>query len=323
VIVVYGASGFTGRLVVAELNRRGVDVVPAGRDADRLRAVAPEGEIRAAGLDDPAALATAFRDCRVVINCVAPFVECGAAVVRAAIGAGCHYVDISGERRHIARTFEEFAAPAERAGVSVLPMVNDGGFLVDLVTAVAAARAEPVDDIVVAHRVSGPLAMSRGSARTLLANQSDLVAVPAARHSALVFPDDREPTPVVAVGLPELATIPHHIRTGHLESVLPADMVAGLALTPELVESLPEAPAPGGRFTLLAEVSGAGGRVRGVVHGRNTYGTTAAVAVEAATRLAAGSAKPGVLAPAQAFDPTELLDSLAPHGVRWTVQPLV
>jgi uncharacterized protein YbjT (DUF2867 family) len=77
-IAVYGASGYTGRLVVAELARRDIPVVLAGRSIQRLRAAAegagvPDAELRLAPLDDPAALAHAFRDSAAVINAAGPF----------------------------------------------------------------------------------------------------------------------------------------------------------------------------------------------------------------------------------------------------------
>jgi short subunit dehydrogenase-like uncharacterized protein len=73
----------------------------------------------------------------------------------------------------------------------------------------------------------------------------------------------------------------------------------------------------------VVDALGRDGRsARGVVSGPDTYGTTAVVAVEAARRLAPDGAKPGVLAPAQAFDPTDFLNHLAPHGIRWTITTL-
>jgi short subunit dehydrogenase-like uncharacterized protein len=51
------------------------------------------------------------------------------------------------------------------------------------------------------------------------------------------------------------------------------------------------------------------------VRGPDTYGSTAVIAVEAARRLALGAAPPGVLAPAQAFDPADLLAFLADRGI--------
>jgi short subunit dehydrogenase-like uncharacterized protein len=51
----------------------------------------------------------------------------------------------------------------------------------------------------------------------------------------------------------------------------------------------------------------------------DTYGITAVIAAAAARRLVTDGARPGVLAPAQAFDPAAFLADLAPHGVTWTV----
>jgi short subunit dehydrogenase-like uncharacterized protein len=62
-----------------------------------------------------------------------------------------------------------------------------------------------------------------------------------------------------------------------------------------------------------------GHHVRGTVQGIDTYGTTAVIAAECALRLTIGPAKPGVLAPAQAFDPASFLDSLAEHGIRYAI----
>ena len=62
-ILIYGATGYTGKLVAREAARRGLDVVLAGRDAKKL---APLGEAhgfetRAVSLDDAARLAAAGR----------------------------------------------------------------------------------------------------------------------------------------------------------------------------------------------------------------------------------------------------------------------
>lgn len=340
-IAVYGASGYTGKLVVAELRRRNIDMVLVGRSAERLQAAAaesgvPQAQLRTAALDDLAGLATAFRGSDVVINCVAPFVMWGEMVVRAAIAAQSNYVDISGEQPYIKRIFDTFAEPAERAGATVVPMVNDGGFLADLLASLAAAQLEQVDDVVVAHRSVGGSGLSRGSGRTALANleifkDGGLVYTDgqwrtgtSAKCMSITFPGDTEPSPVVRFAMPEIATIPRHVRARHVEGVTDADLLARFtAVTPELVESLPEGPTENlrraARFILVADAAGDGGRARGMIEGTDTYGTTAVTVVEAAHRLVTDAAKPGVLAPAQAFDAADFLDSLAPQGVRWSV----
>jgi short subunit dehydrogenase-like uncharacterized protein len=341
VIAVHGASGYTGRLVVAGLARAGIDMVLVGRDAGRLRdaaaaAGADGAEVRTAGLDAPGELAAALRGRAAVINCAGPFVRWGEPVVRAAIAAGTDYLDISGEQPYIQRVFDTFAVPAERGGVRVVPMVNDGGFLADLLAGLAAERAGGAEEIVVAHRATGGGTMSRGSGRSVLANRDQFVGgglvysdgrwradVPAAR-TEITFPGDAGPSPVARPAMPEVATIPRHVRARHVEGVTDAELVAGIAaLTPDLVEGLPERPSAEsrrtGRFVLVAEATGANGRVRGVVEGGDTYAATAVVAVEAARRLAAGGAAPGVLAPSRAFDAAEFLDALGPYGIRWSV----
>jgi short subunit dehydrogenase-like uncharacterized protein len=170
-IAVYGANGYTGRLVAAELHRREADLVVVGRDEDRLRAAAPPGaEVRRAGLADEQALAAAFGGCDLVISCVAPFVTWGEPVVRAAITAGVGYLDISGEQAYIHRIFEEYGESAAQAGVTVVPMVNDGGFLADLITTLAAGNRGATSEITVAHRSSGGSGLSRGSGRSAMAN---------------------------------------------------------------------------------------------------------------------------------------------------------
>lgn len=59
--------------------------------------------------------------------------------------------------------------------------------------------------------------------------------------------------------------------------------------------------------------------MRGEVEGTDGYAKTAVIAVEAARRLVADGAEPGVLAPSQAFDPESFLGFLSGHGVRWHV----
>jgi short subunit dehydrogenase-like uncharacterized protein len=308
-VAVYGANGFTGKLAVAELARREVDTVLVGRDPERLRASAkPAAEVRVADLSDPARLADAFRDCAVVVNGVAPYVSYGMPVVRAAIAAGCHYVDFAGEQPFINEVFDSLGEEAARAGVTVVPMVNDGGFAADLIASIVAGRLENVDSLTITHRFTGTAALSRGSVRSALANLEVL------RSSG-------------PGALPELATLHRHIQARHIRAEL-EEAVAELftSMTAELVESIPadgpnEADRQASGYVLTAEASDVNDarRVRGVVEGTDTYGTTAFTAVEAVLRLANDGAKPGVLAPAQAFDPVDFLDSLAVQGVRWSV----
>lgn len=347
-IAVYGANGYQGKLVLAELARRDIDMRLVGRNAIRLREAATtvgtaaagtgDAEQRVADTDDHDALVAAFRGCDAVINCAGPFTSSGPAVVRATIAAGCHYVDTAGEQLYTKAVFDTFTGDAERAGATVVPATNDGCVPGDLIAHLLAERLQPIEEITVSHFITGGGGFSRGSLRSAVDTIDAIKAgglsyddggwrtgTPV-RHTAVTLPDAPRPTDVVKCPLLEVVTIPRHIPVRHVESHVDAAVAAQLdtPLTPEIIDSLPEGPTEEDRRTqrftyLIDAVSRDGQSARGVVRGHDTYGITAVIAVEAARRLAADGAKPGVLAPAQAYDPTSFLAFLAPHGISWTI----
>jgi short subunit dehydrogenase-like uncharacterized protein len=342
-IAVYGANGYQAKLVLAELARRGIDMVLVGRDAARLREAAAtvgvaDAEQRVARTVDHQTIVAAFRGCDVVINCAGPFTTSGHAVIRAAIAAGCRYVDTAGEQLYVKTVFDTFPGEAERAGVTVIPAANDGCAPGDLIAHLLAERIQPVEEIAVSHFIVGGGGPSRGSLRSIAEtieaikagglsyDDGDWRTGTPARHASVTLPGASQPTAVVKFPLPEVVTIPHHVQVRHVESLAEAALSARLStpLTPESINTLPEGPTEEGRrtqrFTYLVDATGADGqRARGVVQGPDTYGTTAVIAVEAARRLVTDGAKPGVLAPAQAFNPTSFLNFLAAHGIGWAI----
>lgn len=315
-IAVFGASGYTGGLVVEELARRGIDRVLVGRGGG--------GEFRRAGLDDHAALVRAFRGCDAVINCAGPFVVLGEPVVRAAVAAGCHYVDISGEQRYLARIFDTVTPD-----VCVVPGVNDDGLPSDLLAHLVTRDIGAVREVVIGVDLVGGTP-SRGTLRSALANLDTFTSgglgyatgrwdpdIPA-RRTTMAF--DGDPVPVVKFPLPAVVTVPRHVPADRVDGVARKDLAAAFTtVTAELVEQLPAGPAEesrrGSRWVIVVEATGADGHARGVVRGADAYGTTAVIAVEAARRLVADGAKPGVLAPAQAFDARDFLAFLGTAGV--------
>lgn len=369
-IAVHGASGFTGRLTVAEVRRRGFTPVLVGRDESRLRKAAVEAgvqgaEVRVAGLDSVEALAEAFRDCAVVVNCAGPFTELGEPVIRASIAAGVHYVDTTGEQQYLKRVLDGFHEDAVRAGVSVVPAMADDGGPGDLIAALVAERvgssasgspvagssasepsvvgssaSEPaaygpsVSEVLVAD-LRGPGAASRGTARSMVAvfGQGALAYTDGVWHPAdesagpasITVPGESGEVPVSGFALPGVVTVPRHVRARRVRSVIRAEVAAMFAaLTPEVVDSVPETPDEAARMAsrwlMLAEAAGTdGSRARGWVTGFDGYGMTAVIAVEGARRLVADGAPAGTLTPAQAFDPAGFLDHLTTHGVTWKV----
>lgn len=331
-IAVFGATGYTGRLVSAELLRRNIDTRLLGRDEKALQAVQGAKDVRVVSLDDPSSLIDALRGCDVVISCVAPFTKFGAPVVEAAIAAGCSYVDTTGEQRWVRRVYDEFGAKAAAAGVSLLPAATDDGVPGDLIAGLVAARLSEVESIRVNHGLFDA-GLSRG---TMMAFR-EMAAVPplawqdgewhetdsGAREPA-DFPVDGE-QPSWALPGPEVISIQHHVTAKSIDATMNADLAAGAAsLTDEVIASAPFGPSEderrATRFTMLAEARAPDGTTeRGYVSGSDAYGSTAFIAVEAAVRLGERAAPVGAVPPSLAFDAAEFLDALKFHGITWQV----
>jgi short subunit dehydrogenase-like uncharacterized protein len=122
-IVVFGATGYTGRFVAERLAAAGVAPVLAGRNLDRLHELADRiggaGVVKADVMRQNSVF-DLVQEGDVLVSLVGPFVKWGDPAVRAAIAAKAVYVDSTGEPAFIRRVFEEFGPPAERAGASLL-----------------------------------------------------------------------------------------------------------------------------------------------------------------------------------------------------------
>jgi short subunit dehydrogenase-like uncharacterized protein len=126
-IVVFGATGYTGRLVAERLVAQGARPVLAGRSEAGLAALAD----RLGGLEY--ARADAMRQNSVfdlvgsgdvLVSTVGPFAKWGTPAVRAAIAAGATYLDSTGEAEFIRRVYEQFDRPARRSGAALLPAMG-------------------------------------------------------------------------------------------------------------------------------------------------------------------------------------------------------
>jgi short subunit dehydrogenase-like uncharacterized protein len=122
-IIVFGATGYTGQLVCEQLVARGQRPLLAARDRERVEALAAElGGLEAAVADvsRPASVAALVEPGDVLVSTVGPFARWGGVALDAAIGAGAHYIDSTGEPSFIRRVFEREGARAERAGSGLL-----------------------------------------------------------------------------------------------------------------------------------------------------------------------------------------------------------
>jgi short subunit dehydrogenase-like uncharacterized protein len=173
-ITVYGASGYTGKLVAAELAARDVPFILAGRNREKLEAVAdglpgpgPKPEVRAVANTDARGLRELFSRSGAVIACAGPFSLHGEPVLAAAVEAGTPYLDTTGEQDFIRRAFEVYGPKAVQAGSPVIPAMGFDYVPGDMLAALTAAEMgenETVDKVRLAYHA--PFQPSRGTIRS-------------------------------------------------------------------------------------------------------------------------------------------------------------
>jgi short subunit dehydrogenase-like uncharacterized protein len=123
-IVVFGATGYTGRLVLAELVALGCRPVVAGRGQRQVEALAAEhGGLDAAVADAtrPGSVRALVEHGDVLVSTVGPYSVYGRAALDAAVDAGAHYLDAAGEAGFIREVFAQAGPRATAAGCALLP----------------------------------------------------------------------------------------------------------------------------------------------------------------------------------------------------------
>ncbi|MFE3543836.1 saccharopine dehydrogenase NADP-binding domain-containing protein [Nocardia sp. NPDC059177] len=108
-IVLFGATGYTGRLTAQALIARGAAPVLAGRSAESLAALPDElggAATAVADVGEPATVRALLEPGDVLITTVGPFLRYGTAALDAAIDAGAHYIDSTGEGPFIRSVFD-------------------------------------------------------------------------------------------------------------------------------------------------------------------------------------------------------------------------
>src|SRR5688500_2211912 len=143
-IVVFGATGYTGRKTAEALVARGERPVLAGRSPDRLASLAADlGGLETAVADvaQPQTVNGIVARGDVLVATVGPFVRFGRPAVEAAIDQGAHYLDSTGEPRFIREVFEHYGPAGARAGVGLLTAMGYDWVPGNLAGALALERA--------------------------------------------------------------------------------------------------------------------------------------------------------------------------------------
>jgi short subunit dehydrogenase-like uncharacterized protein len=355
-IAVYGATGYTGRLVAAELDAAGADYVLAGRNRQKLDALsdslAGRPPVRAVPLDDPSGLRDLFSGCAAVIACAGPFHLHGEPVLQAAVETRTHYLDTTGEQTYIRLAIEEYGPRAAEAEVAVIPAMGFDYVPGDMIASLTAGDLDPVDSVRLAYRAKmQPTHGTMLSALEMIKGGDvewrDGGLRPAPQNVSRGSYDFGAPLGEVRMTrypAGEHVTVPRHVRTRNVETLLSADSFAPDAAAPvlplivrpgailmrtpvrvlvaKLIERLPEGASPEARaestFTIGCEVTAGTEIRRGTIEGRDVYGLTAALIAKGAQIAAAGGiSETGGLAPSQAFEPETFLEGFERFSLEW------
>jgi Saccharopine dehydrogenase NADP binding domain len=322
-VALLGATGYTGRLTAAELQRRGVVHRLGGRSAARLDAVPSTGVRHMVDLADPKSLDDFLDGVDAVISCAGPFAKVGLPVVEAAVRTGTPYVDSTGEPDFMRQVYEAHRT----ADSAVVPACGFDYIPGDLAAAIAAQElGERPEEVAVLYAITGGK-VSRGTAQTAAGAFAAMTVRP--RKLVLHGPDG----PVTGVEVPwgEQVTVPLHLPGADVHTALGTpELMARLAdlvgpampftrplsalaapLLGALAARMPEGPSVeerGKARALVLATASAGGRSRTVaVRLRDVYGLTARFLVEAALTVEGT----GAMAPAEALDPRTFLDAVA------------
>lgn len=166
-LLLYGATGYTGRIIAARLLERGLRPVLAGRNREKLAALAQSLRLshRVVALDDRAGLDRALRDVNVVVHAAGPFSQTAEPMFAACLRARAHYLDVSAEVLVIEGLAQRHAE-ARAARIMAMPAVGFDVVPSDCLAAHVARRLPNADDLVIA--LTGLGLMTRASLKTLI-----------------------------------------------------------------------------------------------------------------------------------------------------------
>lgn len=167
--VLYGAYGYTGRLILDVALQRGHRPRLLGRDPQRLRCLAEMHGLawQAVSLDQVNTLRRALRGASAVLHAAGPFVFTAAPMVKACLAVGAHYLDITGE----IPVFEaQFArnAQARAAGVTLISGVGFDVTPTDCLAAFLAQQMPTAVSLELAFASGG--GASAGTVKSMLAS---------------------------------------------------------------------------------------------------------------------------------------------------------
>lgn len=338
--LLYGANGYTAKLIARDAAARGVKPILAGRNRKSIEPLATElgCEARIFGLDDVAAATANLRGVRVVLNCAGPFVRTAPPLIDACLRAKASYCDITGEIDAIEHAATR-DAEARAAGVCVIPSVGFDVVPTDCLAAQLKLALPDATYLALAFTGSGVL--SPGTAKTMLESlphggrmriEGRIVGVePGGRSREIPFPSGPKMCTAIAWG--DVASAFYSTDIPNIETYtmlgggggrgmkllapllrFPPAMALGRWFINRTVHGPDEKELREGRSEIWGEVKNAAGKTRtATLITPNGYRLTVLTSLAAVERLLKGDIAPGFHTPSRAFG-AEFIDTI--EGVR-------
>lgn len=306
-LLIYGATGYTGRMAAERAKAQGLVFEIAGRNRHQLEALAAQLGVPYRVFDADGNAAASLSGISVLLNFAGPFAHTAEPLMRACIHAGVDYLDITAEI-NVYRLAERLGAEAFAQGVMLLPGVGWDVVPTDALALHVARRVDQPRSLRIALQVPG--SMSRGSAKSvseiigagvLARVAGELVATPGAPPRQFDF--GQGPMLCVPLSFGDLVTAWHATAIPDIRMYV---HLSGEAFPEGDLSLLPDGPDAAARDAHRAraavEITGADGSIaRSVIETVNGYTYTPLAAVEAARRVLGGERRRGFTAPSQVF----------------------
>jgi short subunit dehydrogenase-like uncharacterized protein len=332
-LLIYGATGYSGGLIVEQALARGLRPVIAGRDRQAVASMAEAYglEWRVARVDEPSNLRSMMATVTVLLNAAGPFAATSAPLIDACVATGIHYLDITGEAGVIEATQSRHDV-AVRRGVMLMHGVGYEVVASDCLAAHVARRLSGATTLRFGYDKSETT--SRGSLKTVLELLGQGILVRREGELVRVAPGSLEfdfdfghgPQSSVAVSLGDVSSAFFSTGIPNIETYLRATLPVWGAITfgqywgwllsvppwQALLKAQTDLFPPGpsrqerdcGWATVIADATDARGRhARSRLHTGDVYSFTALSAVAVAQRALVGELKPGFQTPSQVFGP--------------------
>jgi short subunit dehydrogenase-like uncharacterized protein len=330
-ILIYGGTGYTGRLIAERAQKTRPAPIVGGRTAHLVQQLATTLGVsgRVVALEEPDALDQALGDVCVVVNAASPFAQTARPLIEACLRTRTHYLDISGELP-VFQEAHSYGKTARERGVMIMPGVGLGVVASDCLAMHVAALVPNAKYLRIG--LLRPDSISRGTLRAVLGLTNSRVSV--RRNGRLIslpvgrlqrtFDYGAGAQESIAVTWPDVFTAYYSTGIRNIEAYLEADfavrtlyqLTAGVAEMLRFApvqrwlsiaaEAWPKGPSAQqrqtGRCVIVAEAEDSWRRRRCArLETLDGYTFTAEAATAIARRVARGDFRPGFQTPGQVY----------------------